>query len=288
MKEIKTSILREVHLFWKQSQPKKPLSCFVIGVFNLLCRWSNSQVNARTLGFGFCLGPDSWGVSHPPDTSRNVWLVPPFAHCRRHWGFCVPKSSAKRHMATAAPFGSWHTHGCAAPELLWQDIPQENTGVTLYAPEVPCRCAAWRRTASCSLHPFSAQQNTPCRLDFLARVVPMCAHWSCCELAAQNGPVGVIVFTFVSNCQKCQGINAIQINPGQPVFPFPSKVPYEQCLCAFHRPVEGVWGQWFPPNFCFPCVFINTGGFSIVFCQFLWTLVWRNDRGENVSSLCRE
>lgn len=57
------------------------------------------------------------------------------------------------------------------------------------------------------------------------------------------------------------------LNLGQPVCPL-SRVPREQCLCAFDRPVVGVWGEWFLLNLHFLCVFINVGGFGIVFVTF--------------------
>lgn len=132
-----------------------------------------------------------------------------------------------------------------------------NAGVT---PCVPCRCAVCR-TAS-SLSPAHCSGQAEC----LGQCLP-CCPWVCSpELAAQSGPVAVIVFTFVSNCQKCQGVHVIAVNPGQPVFPlwFQSSlrtVPLTSQLRLF-----GDDGSLL--NLYFPCVFINTGGFSIVFVSF--------------------
>lgn len=72
----------------------------------------------------------------------------------------------------------------------------------------------------------------------------------------------------VYKCQKCQGGHAIGLNLGQPVFPLSCRAPCEQCLCAFDRPVGGVWGEWFFLNLHFLCVFINVGGFGMVFVTF--------------------
>lgn len=58
---------------------------------------------------------------------------------------------------------------------------QVNTRVTLHVPEVPRTCAAHRRTSSYSLHPFLTQQNTLCRLNFLARVL-LLVQWPPCML----------------------------------------------------------------------------------------------------------
>lgn len=116
----------------------------------------------------------------------------------------------------------------------------------------------------------SAQHNIQCRLHSLASgshaVCAPCVLQSCWEVAAQNGPVGVILFTFVSNCQKCPGVHAIGMNLGQPVFPlwFQSSLqtmPLTGLLRVFRDNGSLL-------NFCFPCVFINTGGFSIVFVNF--------------------
>lgn len=74
------------------------------------------------------------------------------------------------------------------------------------------------------------------------------------------------MFTFVSNCQKCQGVRVIGMNPGQPVFPLWFQSSLQTVSLMVLLRVFGDSGSLL--NFCSACVFINTGGFSMVFVNF--------------------
>lgn len=143
-----------------------------------------------TLGFGSCLGSDSWCIS---------WLLTPPRVC----GWCPRLHTAGIAGAfvspRALPRGSWSlllalaagTPTAACSRAALAGCTSGECQGPLHVPQVPCRCAVCR-TASCSQHLLSAQQSTPCRQNSLARgshAVPVCAHHSCWELAAQNGPV---------------------------------------------------------------------------------------------------
>lgn len=88
------------------------------------------------------------------------------------------------------------------------------------------------------------------------------------QQADGNWLVTVIVFILCVIAKKCQGGPAIGLTLGQPVFLLSSRAPCEECLCAFGRPVGGVWGEWFLLNLRFLCVFVNVGGFGIAFVTF--------------------